>query len=236
MFCAGFPDQQFFKDYLIWKSQKLHTDKIFNFIFRTKIESWDNTRLLSYYNYTYKNKVKEKYAYFKEEPYFHSFLRYTHHLNKCYNCKYSKQKRVSDISIGDCWGIQDTHLDFYNSHKHEGISAVFLNTNKSLQFFDTYCKNKCTYITSSYKNLKQNVVDDNINIHTLINENDIKEKETIDKMLRQGKNLEVFDYILKNIHSQNRKHKLSNFCYNIYKPLSFPIPDFIKKTVKKKLT
>lgn len=236
LFCEGYPDQQFFKDYLKWQANKLNADKIFNYTFRSKIESWDYTKLLSHFKYSYKNKIKDKYIYFNNDPYLHSFTKFTHHLNKCYTCKYSKQVRISDISIGDCWGIQNTHYDFYNKHKHEGISAVFLNSNKSLKFFYKYCSNKCTYITSTYDEIKQGVVDGNVNTPSLNNTKDIKEKETIDKMLKQGKNLEVFDYLLKKINAEHRRYLWSRFCYNVYKPISFFIPNFITEMVKKKLS
>lgn len=44
----------------------------------------------------------------------------------CYECKFKGENHVSDITIGDYWGINDND-ECYNS---KGVSVAFVHTNK----------------------------------------------------------------------------------------------------------
>ena len=57
----------------------------------------------------------------------------------CYSCRYANPQRVSDITIGDYWGIGETFLDI-----GKGVSAVLLNTEKGICFFEQ-CKDSFEY-------------------------------------------------------------------------------------------
>ena len=52
----------------------------------------------------------------------------------CYQCKYAQNNRVSDITIGDFWGLgQEIPFD----HPYTGaISLVLINTEKGKEFFE----------------------------------------------------------------------------------------------------
>lgn len=53
----------------------------------------------------------------------------------CYQCRYAKSKRGSDITIGDFWGLgKESSCDEIPEHKY-GISLVLPNTDKGQIFF-----------------------------------------------------------------------------------------------------
>lgn len=52
--------------------------------------------------------------------------------SSCYECKYADLRRISDITIGDCWGIGDYFPDFDDN---KGVSLIILNTNKGKELF-----------------------------------------------------------------------------------------------------
>jgi coenzyme F420-reducing hydrogenase beta subunit len=51
----------------------------------------------------------------------------------CFNCPFSNLNRVSDITIGDFWGIDDV-VEGYK--KKKGVSLVLVNTDKGQRIFD----------------------------------------------------------------------------------------------------
>lgn len=49
----------------------------------------------------------------------------------CFDCKYRDSHRVSDITVGDFWGIKGMEQEAYR----KGVSAVLLNTSKGAELF-----------------------------------------------------------------------------------------------------
>lgn len=64
----------------------------------------------------------------------------THCISRptCYQCKYKGFPRISDITLGDFWGIENVDRTMDDNM---GTSAVLLNTRKGIAFFDSI-KNK----------------------------------------------------------------------------------------------
>ncbi len=50
--------------------------------------------------------------------------------DSCFSCKYKSEERVSDITIGDFWGVNDSELD-----DNKGTSAVLINTQVGSELF-----------------------------------------------------------------------------------------------------
>lgn len=78
----------------------------------------------------------------KEYPhdyYLAGFISGLFHRECCYSCKYANPCRVSDITIGDYWGIGKTSLN-----TRRGVSAVLMNSKKGLDFFEK-CKGSFEY-------------------------------------------------------------------------------------------
>lgn len=73
----------------------------------------------------------------REDEYMAAFLNGLSYRDSCYQCKYAKPERISDITICDYWGI-GTEIPF--EHPYTGsISAVLLNTEKGTSFFQRNC-------------------------------------------------------------------------------------------------
>ena len=60
----------------------------------------------------------------------------------CYNCKYTNPNRISDITIGDYWGIEKENIKIQTN---KGVTAVIINTEKGEKLFNIV-KRKMKYI------------------------------------------------------------------------------------------
>ncbi len=69
----------------------------------------------------------------KQDPYFLAFLKGMIYRDNCYRCQYAVPERVSDITIGDFWGLDRTTL---KSQYTGNISVVLINTEKGDKFWD----------------------------------------------------------------------------------------------------
>lgn len=68
-----------------------------------------------------------------QDAYMYGYLRSNFYLRPCcFKCKFKETIRISDISLGDFWGIAKTrpHLD-----QNKGTSVVFTNTIKGADLF-----------------------------------------------------------------------------------------------------
>ena len=69
----------------------------------------------------------------REDEYLAAFLSGLNYRDSCYQCKYAKPERLSDITICDFWGL-GVEIPF--EHPYTGsVSAVLLNTEKGADFF-----------------------------------------------------------------------------------------------------
>ena len=60
----------------------------------------------------------------------------------CYNCKFANLQRPSDITIGDCWGIEKILPEIDDN---KGISLVIINTRKGKYLFEKIKKDLDIY-------------------------------------------------------------------------------------------
>ena len=62
-----------------------------------------------------------------KNPYYYAF--YTHLIDResCYRCPYGSDLRVSDLTLGDYWGIENYHVEMDTK---AGVSALLVNTEK----------------------------------------------------------------------------------------------------------
>lgn len=65
----------------------------------------------------------------------------------CFHCQYKTQERVSDITIGDFWGLNDPEWD-----DDRGTSLVFINTRKGRELFEKI-KSKIRYKEFSFSDV-----------------------------------------------------------------------------------
>lgn len=130
--CHGTPSVELWKKYMssIFKNQM---DDI-NVNFRSKKFGWENYGLQINYN------GKERFITKTESSYMQFFLRDICLRPSCYNCK-AKTRVLSDLSLGDLWGIDDICPEL---NDHKGTSLVLIRSEKGNRLF-TNIKNNLTF-------------------------------------------------------------------------------------------
>lgn len=118
--CHGVSPAIYLKDYI----ESLDIGKFDKISFRGK------------YDYKLSLFYKDNLVYQKsddEDYYYSSFYKSLISRDNCYDCQYAEVKRVSDITIGDFWGLEEQVLrDRFNGK----ASVVLINTEKGLGFFE----------------------------------------------------------------------------------------------------
>lgn len=136
--CHGVPSHKTYKDYINFI--KLKYNKMPNsFLFRDKIYGW-NTHIETFV-FGKKRVSSELYR-----NLFYSDLALR---NSCYNCKFTNTNRVSDITLGDYWGIEVLYPKF---NDNKGVSQILVNTEKGKNIFEK-CLDKIDCIRTEEKNI-----------------------------------------------------------------------------------
>ncbi len=122
--CHGVPSPKAFNDYILWLKERETFDKYY---FRNKEISWRGDSA----SVSLDNGIKAN-------KYISSFmsLYYSNLLTDeaCFDCKFTTKERVSDITVSDFWGIEDTAAKFEDSL---GVSMVLVNTQKGRELFES---------------------------------------------------------------------------------------------------
>ena len=75
-----------------------------------------------------------------EDYYFTTFLDGVTYRDNCYNCRYARKERVSDLTIGDFWGLDKSSL----KEKYDGrVSVILANTNRGIELLDNISDFHC---------------------------------------------------------------------------------------------
>lgn len=117
LICHGVASPKLFAKYQVWLGGKMK-GKIIGYDFRDKSCGWG-------LDYMTKTKTKTKPS--TLDPYYYHFLKGTTYRECCYRCNYCTKERVGDITIGDYWGIEKEHPEFYSTN---GVSCLLLNSKK----------------------------------------------------------------------------------------------------------
>lgn len=125
--CHGVPSQKLLKDY-IKMIEKKKNKKITSISFRS---NW-GVEMIFYSGDKIIWKRKMTWDY-----YLNAFSEGIIVNNTCFNCRYACNKRASDITIGDFWGIDK---DVYNFLPKRMISLIGVNTQKGTDFLEN-CTN-----------------------------------------------------------------------------------------------
>ncbi len=136
--CHGVPSVNMFKSMIHYYESKLK-GHIVNFAFREKRRGWSD--FFARIDVERNNKISSKYYYCKNMAYYQYFLNSDIYRENCYECKYACKKRVGDITLGDYWGIEQSHVDLLKDRKWEkclkqGISCVLINSLKGQVLID----------------------------------------------------------------------------------------------------
>lgn len=71
--------------------------------------------------------------------YYRGFMNSLFYRENCYECKYAKKKRISDITIGDFWGLSQNSNLYKN--RNDGVSVVLVCTKKGEMLIEK-CKDE----------------------------------------------------------------------------------------------
>lgn len=159
-----------------------------------KISFRDNDK----YIFTLKKDDKKIYSMIREKDLFlTAFQLSVLQRESCMDCKYAKDKRVSDITIGDFWGIKkDKKINEEEIQK--GISLVLINTEKGEKYFDS-CKNKIYY----EERTKEEAINGNAHLRRPSTKN--KFREEFRKKYKKGNLVEVLKKILAKEMKEQKK-------------------------------
>lgn len=114
--CHGVPSQKILTTHLETKIPKYKN--ITSFTFRENNE-W-HLRVYNQSELIYSSPVMKDF-------YFFGFLRSLLYKDSCYQCRYAQKGRISDVTVGDFWGIGKLKL---RERPQNGLSLILINTDK----------------------------------------------------------------------------------------------------------
>ena len=122
--CHGVPSPGIWLDYIKMIDPK---GSLVDFRFRDKSRGWHGDNICAVYsNKTIRNTAKLKVF---TQLYFRGLIS----RPCCETCKYANLNRVSDITIGDFWGIEKLNVEINDG---KGISLLIVNTEKGEKYLN----------------------------------------------------------------------------------------------------
>ncbi len=118
--CHGVPSPKIWADYKAYLEEK-HQDKIKEINFRNKDSGWQNSSLKVVFG---KSEYKKD---MQQDPYYILFFSHLIIRPSCHQCVYASYHRVTDITLADFWGIENSSKTFSDD---TGVSLVLVNTRK----------------------------------------------------------------------------------------------------------
>lgn len=137
--CHGVPSQYMFDGYISSLEERMH-GKIVDYRFREKDNKYSHAHGYSF-DIKLKDKVKTIHGIYTNSEFYNAFKNYSIFRNSCYDCKYATTSRVSDITLGDFWGIEKYESGFDTD---AGVSMVVINSSRG---YDIWDKIKANYVT-----------------------------------------------------------------------------------------
>ncbi len=128
LICRGAPSQKIFSDYVKYLEKK-YNSKLKEYQFKTKEQLDNGTYYTRSARYSFMNGITVKLSRL-EDDYLKLFYDEVYQKRpSCESCKFRKESRVSDITIGDAWRIDQIYNEVIPT---KGISAVIFVSEKSL--------------------------------------------------------------------------------------------------------
>lgn len=124
--CHGVPSPKVWRKYLVSKEQ-LAGSQVKKVYFRKKQTGWKTFSIELQFN----NSKKYEQVFYKD-VYMLMFLKNICLRPSCYNCKFKSLSRLSDITLGDFWGIENIAPEMDNN---KGTSIVLIQSDKGKRLF-----------------------------------------------------------------------------------------------------
>lgn len=141
--CHGVPSQKYLKDEVLRLNKNLKIDRV-------------NFRKNNNYGFYLIKNNKCIYEATKEKsPYADSFMIGISLRDNCQKCTYADRKRISDITIGDFWGLNKNSKLY--QEKENGVCTVICTTNKGLDLINR---------VKDYFELEERSYDESVNGNT----------------------------------------------------------------------
>ena len=123
--CMGISSSVIWTDYLreCWKGRKIN-----RILFKDKREGWHNWKMLIEYDDKQEYRCKGR-----DDLFFFGYLSHLTYRPSCFECPFRTCRRVSDITIADCWGIDKVHPEFDDN---KGCTTIILQSDKANIVFD----------------------------------------------------------------------------------------------------
>lgn len=137
--CHGVPSPKIWEDYKAYL-EETYRGVITEINFRNKDLGWRNTSLKVELDRAVHRKNMQ------EDPYYILFFSHLSIRPSCHQCVYTSFHRVSDITLADFWGIENSHKAFQDD---TGVTLVLANTEKGKQLIE-HIKNGTDMVVSSH--------------------------------------------------------------------------------------
>lgn len=130
--CHGVPSPAVWSRYLKEQKKDLGIQSIRRISFRDKKVGWKNFSMRIDYKDTDKSD-REYVETLKEDKYLRGFLNDLYLRPSCYDCRFKKIERESDITLADFWGVENI-LPTWDDDK--GMSLIMVHSEQGLRLFD----------------------------------------------------------------------------------------------------
>lgn len=136
--CHGTPGASFFQAYIKEVEKKIK-GTVIDFRFRDKTGGWGLKGAIIYLDRN--KKTKKKLMPVQLSSYYSLFLNSEIYRENCYSCKYAREYRPGDITIGDYWGFEEEHPELLIENgggfdRTAGISCILVNTDKGMEWLE----------------------------------------------------------------------------------------------------
>lgn len=125
--CHGVSSPGFFASFLKYTAEKAKLKELTDFVFRDKEQGWSFDGKMEGLDWNDRHKIKR----FSNRliSYYSLYLDAETYRDCCYSCKYARNERISDITIGDFWGAEKEQKknNGLNDVRY-GVSLVLVNT------------------------------------------------------------------------------------------------------------
>jgi coenzyme F420-reducing hydrogenase beta subunit len=127
--CHGVPSPELFRRYVQFEGER-EGSPLVSIDFRDKGRGWiPSYRIIKRFASGKTVRERARYNWFMQ-PFLQNFsLRPV-----CYVCPFARIEREGDWTVGDYWGIEQSHPDIFDLHR--GVSVVMVNTPKGEVWFD----------------------------------------------------------------------------------------------------
>lgn len=173
LICHGVPSPKVWNQYIAYRSEKDNGGEYpLTINMRSKETGWPAYSVSFEYKTGYKYLQKNNL-----DPYMRAFVKNLCLRKSCYECKFKGIKRVSDLTLGDYWGIWSQMPEFNDGR---GASVILVHTQKGTALWNAV-KDKCNYRELSPKlSVAENPSAENVAVLPKQREEFMKKYETED--------------------------------------------------------